>query len=104
VITEAEFLAQVLELARLCGWLCAHFRPARTNRGWRTAVQGDGAGWPDLLLAKGERLVVAELKVARRKLTAAQQQWLTAFRRAGVPAYVWRPEAWDEIQAVLTAR
>jgi hypothetical protein len=52
-ITEAEFLAQVLQLAKLCGWLTAHFRPAKTAHGWRTAVQGDGAGWPDLVLLRG---------------------------------------------------
>jgi hypothetical protein len=46
--TEREFQRQVIDLARLLGWRCAHFRPGRTARGWRTPVQADGAGFPDL--------------------------------------------------------
>jgi hypothetical protein len=30
----------VIELAKLRGWRTAHFRPARTAHGWRTAVLG----------------------------------------------------------------
>jgi hypothetical protein len=52
-ITEAAFLRQVLDLAKLRGWRTAHFRPAQTSRGWRTAVQGDGAGFPDLVGRRG---------------------------------------------------
>jgi hypothetical protein len=32
-LSEAEFLAMVLQLAKVCGWLCVHFRPARTRHG-----------------------------------------------------------------------
>jgi len=99
---EAGFTAAVLALARLRGWRCAHFRPARTLRGWRTAVAGDGVGFPDLLLVRAERLVVAELKVGRGQPTADQERWLAAFQAAGVEVYVWRPDQWDKIQEVLT--
>jgi hypothetical protein len=47
VLSEAAFTDAVIELARLGGWRVAHFRPARTASGWRTPVQGDGAGFPD---------------------------------------------------------
>jgi VRR-NUC domain len=102
-VTEAAFTGQVLTLARLLGWRRAHFRPARTAGGWRTPVQGDGAGFPDLLLiqASAGRLLVAELKAARGRLTAEQAAWLRAFEAAGVPAYVWRPADWPEIERVL---
>lgn len=101
-ITEAAFTKQVLDLARVFGWRSAHFRPARTaNGGWRTAVSGDGVGWPDLVLCRGAVILVAELKVGRGKATPEQQAWLAAFRAAGVPAFEWRPEDWEAIEAVL---
>ena len=105
--SEAEFAAQVIALARLRGWLVAHFRPARTAAGWRTAVQGDGAGFPDLVLTRRPprpgRLVVAELKAGRNAATGGQAEWLAAFRAAGAEAHVWRPGDWDRIDALLTS-
>lgn len=100
-ITEVEFTSQVLQLAHLCHWRSLHLRPARTARGWRTAVQGMGVGFPDLLLLRGEILMVAELKVGRRKPTPEQTAWLAAFMAAGVPAFVWRETDWTEIERVL---
>ena len=32
--------------------------------GWRTPVQGDGVGWPDVLAIRGPRIVAVEFKVA----------------------------------------
>ncbi len=101
-LTEAEFTAQVLELARLAGWRSAHFRPARTAAGWRTAVQGDGRGFPDLVLLRGAAIVAVELKVGRGKLRPEQAAWLAAFAEAGAAAFVWRPEDWPEIERVLS--
>jgi hypothetical protein len=99
---EASFLSAVLDLAALRGWLCVHFRPLRTRRGgWRTAVQGDGAGFPDVVAVRGSRLVVVELKSARGRLTAAQRQWLAALRLTPAEVYLWRPDQWAEIQEVL---
>lgn len=100
-IKEAEFLRQVIQLAKLCRWLVAHFRPARTDRGWRTAVQGDGVGWPDLALVRGPRFLVAELKCGKNKTTPEQEAWLNAFQGAGIPAFVWYPEDWETIKEVL---
>jgi hypothetical protein len=71
-ITESEFLDQVLQYAKLRGWRSAHFRPAKTIDGWRTPVSGDGKGFPDLLLVRGDRVIVAELKVGKNKLTLEQ--------------------------------
>jgi VRR-NUC domain len=100
-VTEAEFTAQVIAFARLHGWRVAHFRAARTAQGWRTAVQGDGAGFPDLVLVKGTRMIVAELKAGRGKTTPEQDAWLTAFAAAGVSTFVWRPGDWRDIERVL---
>ncbi len=100
--TEAAFTRDVLRLAQLLGWRTFHARPARTQKGWRTAVQGDGKGWPDLVLLRGATLIVVELKVGRGKLTAEQAAWVAAFEAAGVAVYLWRPQDWPQIEAVLT--
>lgn len=101
-ITEAEFMSQVLQFAKLRGWLVAHFRAGMTRSGrWATQCQADAAGFPDLLMVRGDRLIVAELKVGKNKTTDAQSMWLAAFTEAEVPAFVWYPNAWPEIEKVL---
>ena len=100
-LTERQFMRQVADFAKLCRWRVAHFRPSRTATGWRTACQFDAAGFPDLLLVRGPRLVVAELKVGGRGLTAEQEDWIAAFHATGVEAYCWRPSDWDLIERVL---
>ena len=101
-MTEAAFIRQVLQLARLRGWRSLHIRPALNQRGkWLTPLQGDGVGFPDLLLLRRDQQIVAELKVGRNTTTAAQEAWLAAFRAANVAAYVWHETDWDEIVKVL---
>lgn len=102
--TEHDFTNQVLQLAKLYGWRSAHFRPARTAKGWRTAVSGDGKGFPDLILVKGQRLIVAELKMARGKWTIEQMDWMKAFENAGVKVFCWRPDDFEEIKKILGDR
>lgn len=100
-ISEREFLAQVIELAHLFGYRVAHFRPAFTARGWRTPVQGDGAGFPDLLLVGRGRVVAAELKRQTGKASPDQLAWLAAFTDAGVASFLWTPSDFDAIAAEL---
>jgi hypothetical protein len=98
--TEAAFVRQVFQLAHLFRWRAVHFRPARTARGWRTAVQGDGVGFVDVILCR-ERVVFAELKTDRGRLRPAQVAWVSALRAAGQEVYVWRPADWEAITGVL---
>jgi hypothetical protein len=102
-VTEAEWQEQVIELAHALGWRVAHFRPARTQHGWRTPVAGDGAGFPDLLLVRGARVIVAELKREGpgHEPTPEQVAWLDAFGAADIEAHIWRPGDIDEIAAEL---
>ena len=106
-MTEAEFQAQIIELAHLRGWVVATFRPARVlvegQETYRTAVGADGAGWPDLILAKPPRLLVVELKSEKGKLSPEQEAWLELLRQCmGVQVHVWRPSDWEEIVWVLS--
>ena len=96
--SERDWMAVVTDAAELFGWGWAHFRPARTDRGWRTPVSGPlGAGWPDLILVRGASLIAAELKAQDGRLRPEQRDVLDAHGRA-VPTYTWRP---TDLPAVL---
>jgi hypothetical protein len=91
-VNERDWQSRVVGYARLRGWLVNHARPARTAGGWRTPVQGD-PGFPDLALARGGRLILAELKTGPGRLTAGQSAWIEALplSTAEVETHVWRP-------------
>ena len=105
--SEASFQGRIIDLARLCGWRVAHFRTVRMTRRDRTTryltpVQADGAGFPDLILVRGTRMVAAELKREEGKPPAFEQlQWLEALGLAGAEVAVWRPRDWDTIERTL---
>jgi hypothetical protein len=101
-ISESTFTKQVIDLARWCGWRVAHFRPAMTKRGrWVTAVQGDGAGFPDLIMLRHNRRIMAELKSAKGKTSIEQAKWLEAARCADFEVYIWYPSHIDQIERIL---
>ena len=87
-------------LARQNGWHVAHFRPALTGRGWRTPVQADGKGFPDLVLVR-ERVIYAELKSRTGSLEPEQRAWRDWLRATGAEWHLWRPDQRDEITALL---
>lgn len=98
--SEEELLARVLQIAQERGWRTFHQRPSRTAKGWCSAVQGDGKGYPDVMAVRGSRILFAELKSARGVPTVEQAAWLDAL--AGVAeVYVWRPKDIQEIMRVL---
>lgn len=101
--TERAFTSQMIDLAHIYHWIVAHFRPAQNAAGkWSTAVQGDGVGFPDLVLVRRERLIFAELKVGYRKPTPSQVMWARSLAATGVEVYLWRPEDIYTIQEVLS--
>ena len=99
-MNETQFLQRVVDTATLYGWLVCHFRPARTERGWRTAIQGD-SGFVDLVLARGGKVIHAELKAGRGKPSPDQISWGVAI---GETYRLWYPDDWDEILAELRTR
>lgn len=101
-ISEKAFTAQVIALARWHKWRVAHFRPGMTQRGrWITAVSGDGVGFPDLIMLRHNRRIMAELKAAKGKTTIEQAKWLESARIADFEVYIWRPENIEQIEAIL---
>lgn len=108
-VSEADFQVTVIKLAQYLGWKVAHFRGVRVLRAnggirYQTPVQGDGKGFPDLVLVRRNRLIFAELKSDTGKLSPEQRQWLEALKATGAEVYVWRMSDWDDIQALLTSK
>ena len=92
MISEKAFLLQVRELARYEGWLSYHtYRSTRSE-----------PGFPDLVLVRPPRVILAELKTDKGKLSADQRLWLDTLRRCSeVETYLWRPSDWDRIVGKL---
>jgi VRR-NUC domain len=104
-MSEAAWTAHVIALARWQGWRVFHARPARTVKGWRTPVQGDGVGFPDLVMVREDgRLLFAELKAEKGKSSPAQEDWGRALRNAGMEYYLWRPRDRERVRAILQER
>lgn len=109
-MTEAELQNWIIELARLFGWLVHAERPARTQRGWRTPIQGD-PGFPDLVMAhQVHGVIFAEVKTKSGRLSLEQMAWadilcdalyVEEFQPQRTRYYLWRPSHQDEIEAVL---
>lgn len=104
--TEAEFQEAVIQIAQLQGWKAAHFRAARTAKGWRTAVAADGAGFPDLVMVRNETLIFVELKSAGGRVSPLQKDWLAALTNVGLETpnviiKTWRPRDWPAIERIL---
>ena len=103
-MTEAELQAAVIEMAQLFGWKVAHFRPARTEKGWVTPVAADGKGFPDLCMVHPDKgILFAELKSEKGRVTREQGDWLIAIQHASGNAFLWCPSDWRDglIQEVL---
>ena len=113
--TEADLLENLIGkrgLATILGWHSLHIRPARVKDdtapegySYRTPVQGDGKDFPDLLLVKPPRCIVAELKREGEKPRPGQVVWLDLFSAIEVvETYLWTTsdEDWQEIQDILT--
>lgn len=96
-MSEADWQDMVIEYAQWHRWHVAHFRPALTQHGWRTPMQGD-KGFPDLVLARDGAVLFVELKREREKPDQYQIGWLTAI---GAKARVWRPRDWPVVQKEL---
>lgn len=102
---EDSFKTWVIELAMLHKWKVAHFRGAWSLDGkhFRTPVEADAEGFPDLVLARGPATIYAELKTKKGKLTDAQKEWLAALaENPGNKCFVWRPADRNEIEEVLS--
>lgn len=95
-MSEADLQRSVIDLARRFHYRVAHFGAAQVGGGrWVTPVQADGAGWPDLALARPGRFLTVELKSAIGRVSVEQQAWLDVLAAAGIETHVFRPADWS---------
>lgn len=93
-ISENQFEAQVKDLAKTFGWLYYHT--------WRSIHSP--AGFPDCVMVRNSRIIFAELKNEKGKVSLAQQEWLEALGNVGdkdVQVFIWKPSQFDEIVECL---
>ena len=105
VINEKAFASQVEDLLKIFGWRYSHFRPAWTEKGWRTPLSGD-KGFPDYVAVRQGKLFFIELKSESGKITPSQQEWLDALYElvddsGMIKVYIWRPSQIEEIADIL---
>ena len=91
MITEAQFTQQIRDLAIITGWRFYHTWNSRNS----------AAGYPDITLCRGSRLIMVELQTDIGKVTKAQQDWLDALKATGIEVYCWRPRDFDGIVETL---
>ncbi len=104
LITETELSDSIINAARDLGWLAYH-----SHRSERSEP-----GYPDLTLVRPPRVIFAELKVGKGRLTRprlnkgktrllpGQTTWKAALELCpGVEYYLWMPEDLDAIYEVL---
>src|SRR5690242_3351592 len=95
--SEAGFQAWVIERAGHFGFEAWHDHDSRRNR----------RGLPDLILVRPAkagrpgRLIFAELKRQRGRLSVEQQVWVAMLATCPCEVYVWRPSDRTEIERVL---
>jgi hypothetical protein len=91
-MTEKDLTRAVADLARLFGWERYH-----THRS-----DFSPAGWPDEVLCRPPRLVIAELKSDKGKPSEAQVRWLDLLSHVEtVEPYLWRPDDLEQIAQIL---
>jgi hypothetical protein len=92
LVSEKDWQAQVLRLARLFGWMSHH--------PWSSIHSA--SGWPDLALCRPPRLILAELKTETGRVSPAQQAWLDALSQCtGIEVYTWRPSDRAQVAEAL---
>lgn len=94
-MSEEHFQASVIELAHQFGW--THYHTHNSER--------SVAGFPDLILVRSGRMIAAELKAERGKVTPAQEAWLALLREVpGIETRIWRPSDRTMIVRTLSRR
>jgi hypothetical protein len=100
--TERQFQAAVVEYAEMMGWRVYHTFDSRRS----------ASGFPDLVLVRERKLIFAELKADKGRVSQAQVEWLNDLAGvrtntrgdgfgSGIEVELWRPSDWPEIAECL---
>ena len=89
-MTEKQFQAEVIDIAKQIGWLLYHTYDSRRCE----------PGFPGLVLVR-DRVMFRELKTKKGKLTLAQIDWGRKLQASGADYAVWRPSNMREVIKTL---
>lgn len=100
IVTEKEFQATIIEMARAYGWLV--YSEVDIDH----YVLKTQKGWPDLQLVKPPRIIYAELKKQNGRISKEQADvlahlYLCAAANPYLLVKVWRPSDMDAIERLL---
>jgi hypothetical protein len=90
-MTERQLQDAIIGAAQRLGYLVYHVYDSRRSV----------PGFPDLVLLKGQKMLVLELKTDKGRVRPEQHVWLQAFMQAGVTAKIIRPADLDDVLAEL---
>lgn len=94
---EAQFRQEIVDFATIHDWL-VHYSPD-SRKGFSSIP-----GFPDLVMARGERVIFAELKVSPRKPTPEQWAWLNCLRHnPAIEVYVWYSSGMQKVKERLSS-
>lgn len=98
-VSEKDFMQNVIELARLTGWLTYHTFDSRHS----------AAGFPDLVLLRRGELIFLELKSETGQLSAEQVAWIGGLEAVAganpkITVRVAKPSQFDELAELLKRR
>ena len=100
-MNEADRQGSIEAALRLAGYLWCHFRPAWSEKGYRTALSGT-PGFPDIVAVHPSRHdspLFVEVKADRGTRTGAQVMWAEALIRGG--ADYWLADSKEETDRLL---
>jgi len=92
-VSEAAFQQQI---KKTCEWMnlaVYHTYDSRRSQ----------PGFPDLVIAGANGVLIRELKTETGRLTRMQQYWLDVLTEGGMDAAVWRPSQMNQILHELRA-
>ena len=94
---ERDLQKWIIQYAEIHGWYVYHVANVRGQLRSNTAI-----GYPDLTMARGDRLVFAELKAKRGRVTEPQLRWLNRLQDLkSVECYLWKPTDMETIRELL---
>lgn len=99
---ERDFGRQIETMLDYYGWIWKHDETAqRPGGGFATAFKGR-KGFPDYVAVRRDRVLVAEIKSEKGRVSDEQKIWLAAFESSGkVETYLWRPSDLSSIAEIL---
>lgn len=90
-VAEKDWQAQIVDYASLRGWWVYHPHDSRRST----------AGWLDLTMIRPPRIVFAELKTERGRVTREQKAMIARLGLCDAEVFLWRPSDWAEVEQVL---